>query len=274
MLQQSTVQLRFGDHELGLPLEDASSTPSVSTGRQLVTGSVSFSAPKGTLSPLVEGLLKDAASGSVPLAGAIEGTPRKFKVGPWSSTTHDGAANVEYRVELHEVEEVTTPTLLIVNGIDTQPHHYEERIQENGISISCRVKVSPEVAEQLWQMWISGEPPNYFPVVRQGISDEPRQMRFGRCTWSEHEDGVKYELVLVDRTVDESGEPFRGFNEPELSNVMSMAASTTALVAALLDELGATALLTDEQIARVREKAQEGYSRRAREFFRVNDVDL
>jgi len=134
MLQQSTVQLQLAEDQLDLALQEASATRSVSTGRNLLNGRVTFAAPLGQLSERVERLLKDAASGAAPLVGEVDGVARRFSVGTWSRATRDGAAHVEYDVQLREVEDVPLPSLLTVNGIETQPYHYEERPEDNGIS--------------------------------------------------------------------------------------------------------------------------------------------
>jgi hypothetical protein len=273
MLQKPSVKLWFGDDELDLLLEDASSTPSVSTGRELMSGTVTFGVLAGAASARVEGFLKAAAIGATPLVGDYDGIGRKFNVSTWSSSAQAGASHVQYRVELGEVEELPTPTLLIMNGIETQPYKYEERAEGTGVSIEARVKVSPEIATQLWDLSV-GEKPNYFPVVRRGISDAPRQMRFGTCLWSEHDDGVKYELVLVEQALDEAKDSnaFRMLIGP-LSNVMNMASETDALLDALLKSLSAAGTVSGAQVDAVRAAARERNSDRLRELFRLRDID-
>jgi len=99
-------------------------------------------------------------------------------------------------------------------------------------------------------------------------------MRFGKCTWSEDDDGIKYELILVDQTADEARGSFPGLNEPELSNVMYLASSTSALLDALLEELGAAGTLSAAQLETVRTKARKTFSNKVRQLYRATDIDL
>jgi hypothetical protein len=99
-------------------------------------------------------------------------------------------------------------------------------------------------------------------------------MRFGKCTWSESGDQTKHHLVLVERSYDEQNRKrFRGFNEPEFSNMERTMAYTRELVEALLEAFRANGSLSDDELARVQAVAEERIPTRRRMFLRDTDVD-
>jgi hypothetical protein len=75
-------------------------------------------------------------------------------------------------------------------GLVLRPLRYEERAGEGGgISLSFRARLSDDETEALRTLQRSEE--RYFPVIRRGISDGPRRMRFGRVLWQALDDQAR-----------------------------------------------------------------------------------
>lgn len=114
--------------------------------------------------------------------------------------------------------------------------------------------------------------PIYFSVVRKGVNDKPREMRFGKVLWSKKDDKYRERIVLFDKAVDEGGLQ-RGWLEPEATNVAASLAATRLRLSALLDKLVAKGVLTTEESEQVRTVDDDRFERELRERYRVNDVD-
>jgi len=194
------------------------------------------------------------------------------------SLTHgrSGAASVmEYRysVELDEHEDLNL-TQLEIDDLIVVPYQFEEKAERGGIVIDARARL--DAAQYARFMALYGSDNDYWPVVRRGISDEPRQMRMGwRLRWSKHDDVVKHDILLVERACDEQpdGAGFAMLFEPEMSYSRATLASTTELLDGLMDVLSNKGILTEPECRALREAAEQRTFARRREFFRVSDLD-
>ena len=113
----------------------------------------------------------------------------------------------------------------------------------------------------------------YFPVIRRGINDETKEMRFGKIIWSKDEEIIKFKIYLVDKQYDAERGSALGLFEPEMSNVKHTLADNTENFAALLKVLQEKNLLTSEEIERVKTVNDKDYNSRMLEFERVKDID-
>ena len=180
--------------------------------------------------------------------------------------------NPEYYHEIliEEVEELEIESLSI-SGLVLHPYFYEEEFDCDDLSIKSRVMVSPEQDAILRMLMKDDE---YFQVVRRGISDEPREMRFSNTIlWSRHGDRFKYEIILVDRSYDERDRPLARLFQPQMSRMQSAIAAQAEMVEAILETLVNRKYLTEGNVAEMRKKAAERIWDRRREFYEVRDID-
>ena len=96
-------------------------------------------------------------------------------------------------------------TRLQVAGFDLAPIRYKETTEENGIYIEAVVLIPKADNEQFRSLLATRDMNTYHPVRRVGVSDETIQSRFGfNMTWSEHDNGFKYTIQLIDARSDAS----------------------------------------------------------------------
>ncbi|VVB69656.1 Uncharacterised protein [uncultured archaeon] len=180
--------------------------------------------------------------------------------------------NPEYYHEIliEEVEDLEVESLSI-NGLVLHPYFYEEEFDCDDLSIRSRVMVSPEQDAILRMLMKDYE---YFQIVRRGISDEPREMRFSNTIlWSRHGNRFKYEIILVDRSYDERDRPLARLFQPQMSRMQSAIAAQAEMVEAILETLVMRKYLTEGNVAEMRKKAAERIWDRKREFYEVRDID-
>ena len=113
----------------------------------------------------------------------------------------------------------------------------------------------------------------YFPVVRHGISDETREMRFGESLWSRHDDGKKHSLHLVEKSYDEDGELRRGIFQPEMSIMQDFIARHDEIIQEMLTSLIRKGILESEEAEALRKRASERVWDKKRDFYSVEDID-
>jgi hypothetical protein len=175
-----------------------------------------------------------------------------------------------HEIQIEEMEELEL-TGLSINGIVLYPYFYEEEFDCDDLNIKSRVMVSPE--QDAWLRMLMKED-GYFQVVRHGISDLPRDMRFSNTIlWSKHGNKFKYEIILVDRGYDEKDRPLARLFQPQMSRMQSAVAAQAEMVEAMLETMVTRKYLTVGDVAEMRKKAAERVWDRKREFFEVRDVD-
>lgn len=162
--------------------------------------------------------------------------------------------------------------VLVVDDLELRPYGYAEHLETGGLLAHCFVRLGRTDSERLEDL-IAGKP-RYMRVLRVGLDDEPREMRFGRCTWSLDAEHVKHHLVLVERASDDgqSAElpwPF----EHEAIRTREALAELQGVVDGLLEHVTEAGLLSSEQAGELREGARTSMPRRLRQFLRFDDVD-
>lgn len=190
------VILTIGDQSVRTVVEDEDVTTSLQTGRPLRTLRVGFdvqgNAPNDAI---VEGL----NSGDRITVDDGNTTASFEKTNNmWSHTS--GANIYHHSIDLHEVEDIE-PTSVELLGLDLVPYEYEERVDYGGIVIEMKVRTTQTENELLEHHSGMGD---FFPVIRHGIEERPREMRFGKCVWSEDGEHIKQYLVLVEKVFDEA----------------------------------------------------------------------
>lgn len=184
----------------------------------------------------------------------------------WNAYTVNAGVHT-YTLILREAEDLSLDVLLL-DGEELYPYEYRERIIGDGITIWAKLTGVEEDLVRLRRLVLGR---GSFPVVRRGISDEPRAMRLGLAEWSHFEDQIKYRLVLMDAWLPEGGG--MELTRVEEENSRAALAYYANLVERLTAHLTRKGLLSEGELAEMRAAAvaQPGVSRH--DFWRVPDVD-
>lgn len=189
-----------------------------------------------------------------------EGSPHNLTIS-WEETEDLHADRVEFE------------------GLSLVPTRYEEHDNDDGsITVSFQAMLTVEETERLRTLM----PPrrsdvDYWPVVRRGVSDEPRRMRLGRVLWQQMSDGtVGHQISLVDEAYDqtEGPKPYLAMGgQPMVGNLVVSVSELLAQFETLVVELRESGALSEAAAERIRSSAGSLGSARQHEFFRVSDLN-
>jgi hypothetical protein len=273
MRNDDTVTLELAGVQVAATVEEAESFPSPHTGRELRRFQAGFVIDdEATNTRVVEAL--EAQQAVTLHDGAGQGgsfTPSKNS---WSFT--DGVTRYHHQVELTEQEHLQ-PTAVVVDGVELAPYAYEETIEHDGaIVIDLKARVVDPAHTELQALITrhSADYPSYFPVVRKGLQDTPRTMRFGKCTWSAHDGEFKHNLFLVEDAYDrdEPG-PLMPLDYPEGRRGREMAAKALTLVTELLRVLEAKGAVDADEVRQLTAAAEQQVQGLSWELSRMDDID-
>lgn len=187
----------------------------------------------------------------------------ELRINSWSSSP----SGYYYSLTLKENEDLIIDTL-IIDGIELRPYFYEEHSDGPGIEVNARVRLSTEENQQLRKLIAAGE---YHKVIRRGISDEPREMRFGAPIWSKDGDHVKHKIILIEKILDE----IHGFMEldPTGFNVRQQLSYIRGFVKSLSDMLSEKGIISAEEAEKLHEKALEEVADHHIDLYEAEDID-
>jgi len=175
----------------------------------------------------------------------------------------------DHYFELTEIEDFHIDSLT-VGGVNFYPYSYKEEFVHDGLSIEAKVKLSEFGFAELKELI---EKNDYFKVIRHGISDEPREMIFGLPSWSKHEETIKYKIILSEKKCFETKKIFPDQFFQRIDNISFYLAKQDEILKELLTILTSKNLLTNEEIAKIKEKASKQTLDRQIDFCRVKDID-
>ena len=147
-----------------------------------------------------------------------------------------------------------------------QPYVYTEELDGSALIITARVEIDSATNERLRKL------EGYFPVIRKGIQDEPRSMRFGVNLWSEDGEKRKVQITLVEEIYDKEKKE-RSILQPEFGNVSALLARTHLRMKYLMNTLKAKGILADEEISQILDVSDTDRREQNEEFYRVKDLD-
>ena len=113
----------------------------------------------------------------------------------------------------------------------------------------------------------------YLDVIRKGISDEVKKMRFGKVIWSENDGYIKKDIVLVEDVYDNKESSISKFFEPEFSNIMNILAYVYNLNEELFKLLMSKGQLSTEELEQTKEMAKNNIRETTKKYYRVEDID-
>jgi hypothetical protein len=176
------VRLKVGDHTVTAELLSQSANVSRHTGKELFQLEVQFKAHAAQRESI-----QDALSGKGILLSADGDASKDVTVLLYEKqySYTEGKPMQNHIWTLTQEEELKLDSLQVAD-IDLQPYWSVERFDGDALIITARVEVDAATEQALRNL------PQYFPVIRKGISDELRTMRFGQILWSSvDEEGFK-----------------------------------------------------------------------------------
>jgi hypothetical protein len=269
MQRRRTIDLDLGDYNAPVIISEETIEVSPHTGRELRIIQGEIHATGEDLHEVFSRALKEQGSEGISSHETPIDPRQQWIVNRGSYSIRGN--QYQYQVTLREVEAFEIETL-VINGIELQPTRYKETASQGILHANAVAIVPDDIRDELRRLMREGD---YFPVVRRGINENPIEMRFGMCGWSEHPEGTKYSLILVDRRYDELSDDDR---KPHISSVESAQrhralAYRIELMEELVGLLIAKGVLTTEEVEEARGNAKERTWERGHKFLEVTDVD-
>ncbi len=259
-----TLRFPHDGRTMELPAEEVGTRTSLHTGRELrhLRSEITVSEPDAVeLRRLLEEPRADEDGleweGEVRTESFSEGGPRTLLI-EWNERERLWAESLEFQ------------------GLELRPTEYDEVEQDGVVAVTFRATLSQEETRTLWALRESRRDPalRYYPVIRHGVTDEPRQMRLGRILWERDGDSYKHLISLVDESVDsQDPDAWLGMRaEPELGHLMAGLADLTGQFGALLDALQGGGVVDGAGVERIREQGLEARQAREFTFYQVDDL--
>ena len=252
--------------------EEEETRISAHTGKEIIKFFIRLSIQGEVKRKLFEDFIQEAKnSGLYEVNGNGEITTRYMVINTsYSYTGHDKDHDTlfSYIIYLEEKEELNINKLVICD-YPLIPYEYEETIDGDALIIEAKVKWTNDERQELKQR-IKGN--KYFEVIRQGISEEKKLMRFGTNIWSSHDSFIKEKLIIVENIYDNK-KPIKGFNYPEIDNLEIIAATNKQLLMSMLELLSSKKIISEDEIQKINNEACEKYKDLIIDFYRVKDID-
>jgi hypothetical protein len=193
------------------------------------------------------------------------------------SYTNDGPHNLT--ITWTESENVRAESVEFEGlSLRPTPAKYEEHVNEDGsIAVTFQATLSKEESDRLRSL-LPAKPSEarYWPVIRWGVSNEPRSMRLGRVLWQPlDDDRVGHDITLVDEAFDSSAiaNALGGLaGEPQIGNLIHRLSALLVQFERLLVELEAGGAVAPEGIERIQASANTLGAARRYLFFEVADL--
>lgn len=188
----------------------------------------------------------------------------------YRQTLVGGHSTYHHFLELEEAEDLK-PKRPHVSGRSLEPYSYHEEFDDDALIIEAKVQTTKSELDEFKKLLRTE---GYFPVVREGISSEARDMRFGRPSWSAHEENVKLKLILVDKVYDDRQHQ-HPFTEhiARIFETQDLLAQYIEILEELLRHLADRDILTKKEVDELRANATQRTQDRIMELRRVKDID-
>jgi hypothetical protein len=202
-----------------------------------------------------------------------EGSSTRWKVweNEWRIEDQGYGETYLHKIHLDEIEPVI-PKNLVINGLEFHPYAYQEEIDPelNGLVIKARIFTDEAGAAQLLSIAQAAKPA---AVIRAGAQDGIRLMILVAGFWSQHSDGIKQEIGLVE-AMSEKKDPL---GLASLNTIYENAAQVLFEMLARqeqhLDELKARGMVSDAALAEMRKTARAQAPLLKRKLLQVKDID-
>lgn len=223
---------KWGDYTLDPEITNEQLKESKHTGNQLKILNISFESYQEIEKPEL-----------------LYSEDKQWKIVNSSYSYMSGNSIKTYNWTIEELEELKI-SKLIIDNMEFEPYLYNEEIEE-GSGDALIITAVIEITGEMWQKINEIPDDSYFPIIRQGISKEEREMRFGRFLWSENGDKIKCRVVLVEKIYDNYNNRLLAFSQPESSVIKFQILKTSKKVDNLLSLLSDKGIITNEEKERV-----------------------
>lgn len=267
--------LEFDNKKIEVREEYIKTTVSKSSGRELnnyrfkikVVGKEKFENFKRQMNKYKEKFINQIDSSGKVLA--------KFNIGNWSYRYYNefDSEEISYlcEVEIIQGEELKTD-ILVIEGVKNEVLKYKEEYDDynNAIIITAVIKNTEEQRNKINNL-IGNK--KYFKVIRPGINDVELEMRFGKTIWSKHENFIKRNIILVEKSYDENDRFNKPLLWPEMNNMMTMLAKNIAYINNLEKLLKDNSIVSEKNIAELKAKVEKEYKDIYRDYYLVDDAE-
>lgn len=264
------MQFTIGDVQLEADVEEGESFTSKHTGKDLHRLVLQFSCQGEQYNGDVLNLFERAKKEGLTCLGADDSTIEwKAATDSWQYSGSQGTRTVYHHTWNIEECEPLNIEKLVIDGIELEPYKYKENFLADALEITARIRQSEEERKAFGDHFRKKD---YFPVVRVGISDAAREMRFGFGVWSKEGDTYKRQIVLIDRTFDVQHKS-PGLLQPELLNMKVILATVNSTVDELLTLLSNKGVLTQQDLETLKQDSEDRTRVTFRDFYKVTDID-
>lgn len=258
------VRFKINDQVVTAEVIEQQSTTSRNTGKGLFQIEVKFRVHEDQRNFCTEALQNGNVTLFSPEGGSSKNIPVRVHEKQHSFTMGDPIQHCTW--VLSEVEELNLEALQI-GDVTVPPYKYSDEFSEDVLVCNFCIDVDTTTYKYIRSL------PQYFPVVRKGVSNAPRSMRFGHVVWAtKDEQTYRLRATLVEQNYDKQGAG-NGIMQPEFGNVMDVLSVTTIRISKILDMLESKGLLTDEEKKIIREVTEEERKEWRSQFSRVKDFD-
>jgi hypothetical protein len=255
------IDIKCGDRTIHAYVNNEGSYVSRHTGKTLQSLGIIFDALNDDQRDWAQAFSSSGATVET------DGTEHKqWRIGENDSMQTVGQPGGRFTWELLEVESLQ-PEALIIDGWELKPYKYKETFFfEDNLEIIARVEVTREEKDRIRDM------AECLQVVRKGIQDEPREMRFGPCLWSQSGENFRIGLRLIDKKYD-AKDRSHGFNEPRESNMTARTIRTSMELNGLFDLLIAKGVLSQADVDQIQNLDRKHVNREVWSRDYVQDLD-
>jgi hypothetical protein len=171
------------------------------TNKQLSLAEISFVLYSKMESEIVNKVLQNGKEIFI----GEEPNDKKWIIEQNSNSFTVGTTRYSYNAKIREFEQLNIEKL-IIDDVEICPYNYIEEISSDALIIDFKVEGNPDTINKIRKMRISKK---YYKVLRKGISDEIKTMRFGRMIeWSKNvETGIIHQMFnLVEDKYDQNND--------------------------------------------------------------------
>ena len=270
------MKLKFGNLEIILKdFVTSVSSRSKSTGKEIEKISSKIKLKGNNLKDEFLEILKNKDKDNIYSIDNEGMILKKFKVSSnsWSYTGTNPDENTifNFNLELEEIEELNIKNL-IISGKTYVPYEYSEDFDKESLIINAKIKINlNEINELIIEK--SKKDEIYFPVIREGINNTEKSMRFGQIYWSKNNSEYKYDLVLVEKSYDENKKRLRNKFHTKEANESSSLAFTNNLLHELTKLLIDKKTISEKEVEILRKISEEKIVEKIRNFYEMDDID-
>jgi hypothetical protein len=264
------MDLVLDDITVQVSLNEVTESPSPFSGRLLKGYEAKFKVYEQGLSNRLNGYLKN---GSILSLVDDSGSTFRLELRQNSYSFQAGSnSGYSYSLLLDEVEELRIEKL-VIGEIEFSPYSYKEQFENGAIIITAKVELNLDDIFKLKNLMVQrGE---YFNVVRVGISDEAKEMRFGAMLeWAPAAEGaIRQSFILVEKAYDANVKPLSSIDGRRIDNLIRESIRTKMLNALLVEKLKKAGLIDENDLVEMDKVYEECWRIERFSYYEQDSID-